>query len=71
MTNGTELVKWAVTPSGNMALKTFKWLENSSPFINLFSQYLLSISHVSASALVMVYSEEQGWTLCALMIFSF
>lgn len=71
MSNGTELVKWSVTPAGSMALKTINWLENNSPFINLFSQYLLSISHVSAFALVMVYSDEQDWIICGLMLFSF
>lgn len=67
MTNDTELVKWAVTPACNMALETINWLENSNLFINLLSQYLLSISQVSASALV------QQWTklnnLCSRDIF--
>lgn len=63
MTNDRELVKWAMTPAGNMAHDTFNWLENNSSFIKVFSQYLLGIYHVSASALVIQYSNEQDQTI--------
>lgn len=63
MTNDRELVKWAMTPAGNMAHDAFNWLESNSAFIKLFSQYLLGIYHVSASALVIEYRDEQDQTI--------
>lgn len=59
MTNDRELVKQAMTPTGNMVLDTINWLEKNNSFINSFSQYLLSIYHASAFAPAMEYSNEQ------------
>lgn len=65
MTNDRELVKWAGTPAGNTVLNTTNWVENSSSFIDLLSQYLLSIYHASASI-----SNERDRKISALMTFS-
>lgn len=65
MTNDKELVKWARTPAGNMVLNTTNWAENNSSFIDLFSQYLLSI-YIS-----LCVNNEQDRKIPALMIFSF